>query len=275
MRFSLILATLNRVQENERLFQSLAAQTHKNFQVIVADQNPDGRLSELINLYGQKFQIVHLKLTKKGLSSARNVGRLHIQGDLVAFPDDDSVYPPEILANVAKFFETEPTWDGVIARIYDLNTDQNAFEFCGGDDESQGVDYTKAYTVGISHAMFFRTPVVKQIAFDEMMGVGAGTPWGAAEDVDYLFQCLNAGYKFYYNAKLQVRHPSPLKKHNFREQIRREYSYGLGNGYLLGKHQLPQSLIQSALFSGYEHTLLEITKGNFRRASYFLMWGLG
>nr|AEH57199.1 putative glycosyl transferase [Prochloron didemni P1-Palau] len=275
MRFSLIVATLNRVQETERLFRSLAAQSYKNFEVIIVDQNPDNRLESLVSSYQQTFPILHLKQAQKGLSRARNKGRFHIKGDLVAFPDDDSVYPPEVLGNVADFLKTNSTWDGVIARIYDLDTDQNAFEFCGGDDESQAVDYTKAYTVGITHAMFFRAPVVQQIAFDESMGPGAGTPWGAAEDADYLFKCLDAGYQFYYNSQLYVRHPSPSKKHNFWERIQREYSYGLGNGHLLGKHDLPSSLIQSALSSGYQHTLLEITKGNFRRAAYFLMWGLG
>ncbi|MEH1790991.1 MAG: glycosyltransferase family 2 protein [Nostoc sp.] len=275
MRFSLIVPTVNRVNELGRLFQSLSTQHHDDFEVILVDQNLDNRLEKLVTDYSQQFPILHLKQTQRGLSRARNLGRSHTKGDIIAFPDDDSVYPPTVLSQVDHFLEHDQAWDGVIARIFDLNHDQNAFEFCGGDDQSGTVDYWKGYTVGISHAMFFRASVVRELAFDEAMGVGSGTLWGAGEDVDYLFQCLDAGYRFYYDSKLNVRHPSPLKKNNFRQQIQREYSYGLGNGYLLGKHILPKPLVQSATSSGYQHTILEISKGDLRRAGYFLMWGIG
>lgn len=275
MRFSLIVPTINRVNELERLFQSLTTQHHNDFEVIVVDQNLDNRLEKLVTSYSQKFSILHLKQTKRGLSRARNLGKLHLKGNIIAFPDDDSVYPPTVLSQVADFFKNEAAWDGVIARIFDLNDDKNAFEFCGGDDYSGVVDYWKGYTVGISHAMFFRASVVKYLDFDEDMGVGSQTPWGAGEDVDYLFQCLDAGYRFYYDSQLKVRHPTPLKKNNFRQQIQREYSYGLGNGYLLGKHNLPEPLIYSATRSSYQHTILEVIKGNLKRAAYFFAYGLG
>jgi len=275
MRFSLIVPTVNRVNELERLFQSLATQHYDEFEVILVDQNLDDRLEELVTSYSQKFPILHLKQMKRGLSRARNLGRSHLKGEIIAFPDDDSVYPPTVLSQVAYFFENDRTWDGVIARIFDLDEDKNAFEFCGGDNESGSVDYWKGYTVGISHAMFFRAFVVKNLDFDEAMGVGSGTPWRAGEDVDYLFQCLNAGYRFYYDSKLKVRHPSPLRKNSFYQQIRREYSYGLGNGYLLGKHDLSERLIHSATSSSYQHTILEVTKGNLKRAAYFFAYGLG
>ncbi|MDF5722461.1 MAG: glycosyltransferase family A protein [Rhizonema sp. PD37] len=275
MRFSLIVPTVYRVNELKRLFQSLAIQHHNDFEVILVDQNLDDRLVGVVNSYTQQLSILHLRSDKRGLSRARNLGKLQMKGDIIAFPDDDSVYPPTVLSQVAHFFENENGWDGLIARIFDLNDDKNAFEFCGGDDYSGMVDYWKGYTVGISHAMFFRSSVVKYLHFDEDMGVGSQTPWGAGEDVDYLFQCLDAGYRFYYDSKLNVRHPSPLKKNNFRQQIQREYSYGLGNGYLLGKHNLPEPLIHSATRSSYQHTILEITKGNLKRAAYFFAYGLG
>ncbi|MFM7449094.1 MAG: glycosyltransferase family 2 protein [Leptolyngbyaceae cyanobacterium] len=275
MQFSLIFPTVNRVTELERLFQSLAIQQYRHFEVILVDQNLDDRLAGLVSTYGQQFPILHLKQAQRGASRARNVGRSQITGDLVGFPDDDSVYPPTVLSQVAHFLEQDQTWDGVIARIFDLTDDKNAFEFCGGDDESGVVDYWKGYTVGICHAMFLRASVVAAIAFDEAMGVGSGMPWGAGEDVDYLFQCLHTGYRFYYDSTLKVRHPSPLKKNRFYQQVQREYTYGLGNGYLLGKHDLPEVLIHSATRSSYEHTFLEVTKGHLKRALYFLAFGLG
>ena len=89
------------------------------------------------------------------------------------------------------------------------------------------------------------------------------------------YQCLDAGYRFYYDSKLKVRHPSPLKKNNFCQQIQREYFYGLSNGYLLSKRILPKPLVWYITSSGYQYTILEISKGDLRCAAQFLIWGIG
>ena len=275
MHISLILGTLNRVKEIGCFFRSLKAQIHTDFDVILVDQNPDTRLVELVTTYRQHFPILHLRQREKGLSRARNVGRQHVSGQIVAFPDDDSVYPPNTLAHVAHFMANEPTQDCVVARIFALDKDVNAYGESGGDDHSSAVNYWKGYMVGISHAMFFRAHVIQALDFDDKMGVGSGTPWGANEDTDYMFRCLNAGYNVYYDATLIVRHPTPAAIANYRQRIRREFSYGLGNGYVIGKHTLPAPLAHSATRWAYHLTVAEARRGNWRSASAFLMSGIG
>ncbi|MEG4960649.1 MULTISPECIES: glycosyltransferase family 2 protein [unclassified Microcoleus] len=274
MKFSLIVPTINRVHETKRLFQSLVAQDYDNLEVIIVDQNPDDRLVKLVDSYRQHFPILHVRESKRGQSRARNIGFSQVKGDIVAFPDDDCLYPDGLLTLTAQFFDNNPQLDGVIGRVYDLEEDQNAFAPCG-DDRSQEVDYAKGYKICVSCAMFFRAPVVEKIRFDERLGPGADTPWGCGDETDYLFQCLNAGYQFYYDANLIVRHPNPLKKNNFRQQIQREYGYGLGKGYFLATHTLPQSLLKFEQSVSYADALSEISKGHLRRASYFLVNGIG
>lgn len=274
MKFSLIMSTINRVREPERLFQSLVAQDYNNFEVIVVDSNPDDRLVKLVAFYSQRFPILHLRDSKCGLSHARNIGLPKVQGDIVAFPDDDCLYPNGLLTRIAQFFNSNPQWAGVIGRVYDLEGEQNAFEPCG-DDRSQEVDYAKGYKNSVSCAMFFRAPVAEKFRFDERLGAGAGTPWDGGEETDYLFQCLDAGYRFYYDATLIVRHPNPYKKNNFRQQVQREYTHGVGKGYFLATHNLSQSLIKFERIAPYSDALSEIPKGNLRRAFYFLVNGIG
>lgn len=274
MKFSLVLPTLNRVIEVERLFQSLLAQDYEDFEVIVVDQNPDDRLVELIASFSQHFPILHLRESKRGLSHARNIGFLHIQGDIVAFPDDDCLYPDNLLTKVAHFFQNNLQWDGVIGRVYDLDEDKSAFEFCD-DDQSQEVDYIKSYYVAVSCGIFLRTHVAKKIAFDETIGLGNPSPRSCGEETDYVFHCLDEGYRFYYDTTLIVRHPNPTKKSNFREQVRREYTYGLGKGYFLATYNLPQSWLRSEYNAPYKSSLSEVFKGNFHRAAYLLVHGIG
>ena len=274
MKFSLIVPTIYRVQETERLFQSLIAQDYENFEVIVVDQNPDERLSNLIDHYGHQFPIVHLRESVPGQSRARNIGFSHVSGDIVAFPDDDCVYPDGLLTQISQFFRHYPQWDGVVGRVYDLDEDTNAFEGCG-DAQSQALDYPKAYKVCVSCAIFFRKTVAQEVSFNETLGPGAGTPWGCGDETDFIFKCLDKGYRFYYDASLRVRHPNPQQQNPFLNQVRREYGYGMGKGYFLATHSLPASLSRTERYIPFQMAQSEIQKGRWHRASYFFVNGIG
>src|SRR5439155_2210314 len=50
----------------------------------------------------------------RGLSRARNEALSHLQADVVAFPDDDCVYPDDLLERVAA--RLAPGLDGVTGR---------------------------------------------------------------------------------------------------------------------------------------------------------------
>jgi glycosyltransferase involved in cell wall biosynthesis len=85
MPFSLIVSTINRINELERRFKSLTTQDDDNFEVVVVDQNLDDRLEGIVTSYNQQFPILHLKQTQRGLSRARNLGRSHVKGDVIEF----------------------------------------------------------------------------------------------------------------------------------------------------------------------------------------------
>lgn len=265
MQFSLILATKNRVTEVERFLRSLTTQSYTDFEVIIVDQNRDDRLVELIEFYSHKFPILHLKQLEPGLSRARNRGRSHIKGDLVAFPDDDCLYPPDLLAQVVHYFRNSQA-EGVIARAFDIDEDKNAFLYCG-DDNSGVVDLERAFRLGITFLMFFHAHIVKEIAFDENIGPGSGTPWGCGEDMDYLFRCIRAVYNIYYNAKLIVRHPNPYKIYNFRQLVWREYSYGRGNGYLMGNN-FSSSFVTAEILPNFPYVITYLFQGRFDYSAY-------
>ena len=75
IHFSLIVATVNRVQETERLLASLSHQNYNGtFDVIIVDQNPDDRLNAMVERYQQYFPITHLRQDQALLARARNQG---------------------------------------------------------------------------------------------------------------------------------------------------------------------------------------------------------
>ena len=87
--FDLILATVDRVEELERLFDSLERQTHTAFRLIVVDQNEDDRVAEALARSRVRGRAPALRA--RALAGPQR-GAPAREADVVAFPDDDCVY---------------------------------------------------------------------------------------------------------------------------------------------------------------------------------------
>src|SRR5258706_3480193 len=103
MRFSLILATINRTAELEIFLNSLKLQTFRDFELIVVDQNSDYRLAPILENYAGVFPINNLR-SEKGLSRARNKAIMAAGGAILSFPHDDCWYSPNLLGEINCFF---------------------------------------------------------------------------------------------------------------------------------------------------------------------------
>ena len=55
MRFSLVMATLNRRDEVAGFINSLLAQTYADFELLIIDQNQDNRVYDLYEQYKKKL----------------------------------------------------------------------------------------------------------------------------------------------------------------------------------------------------------------------------
>ena len=104
---SLLVCTKGRSAQLERLFDSLLLQTHRDFEVVLVDQNEPGTLEPIVGRYRDRLVIDHAR-SAPGLSRARNVGLARCRGDLVAFPDDDCWYPPGLVAELVRMFAEHP-----------------------------------------------------------------------------------------------------------------------------------------------------------------------
>jgi Predicted glycosyltransferases len=236
MKVSLIVATVGRIAELERLFESLREQTYRDFEVIVVDQNPDDRLKELIQQFGSDMTIRWVKSTR-GLSRARNVGLKYATGDVVAFPDDDCWYHNHTLRCVVNEFEDVAECDGVLGASVDETGRRTMIK---GAKKPTWISAKSALWTAVSYAMFFRRDAVDRVGgFDEALGVGAGTLWGAGEETDFVIRLIKSGMRIWYNPGITVVHPQSI------ETPQRTTSYGMGNGRVLALH------FSSLFFWGY------------------------
>ena len=265
-RFSLVLATLNRTVELERFVLSLNRQEQASVQLIVIDQNPDDRLVPILAKLTSSIDLLHLR-SAPGLSKARNVGLKHVDGNVVAFPDDDCWYPDGVLAYVQSRLESSSDIDGITGR----STDGAGEASAGNFDKSAGpVDLKTVWGRGISFAIFVRRTLAERIGdFDESLGVGAGTRFGSGEETDYLIRGLKLGARLWYDPELIVYHPNPVANYDVKARAR-GYSYGVGMGRVLSKHGYPASFLARSVIRPFAGFALSVATFRFSKAAYHL-----
>jgi glycosyltransferase involved in cell wall biosynthesis len=145
-----------------------------------------------------------------GLSRARNAALSALTADVIAFPDDDCVYPPDLLARVAARLEH---LDGVTGREPWWTT--------GAATLTRDNLWNRA----ISFTIFLRRHVVERVgSFDEALGL----PTSSGEEIDYLIRAIDTGARIEYDPSIVVDHPRKSDDVAARD--------GRSVGYLLRKH---------------------------------------
>ena len=256
-----MLATLGRVTELERFLTSLEAQAYERLRLLVVDQNPDDRLDEVVARHGE-LDLVHLR-SGPGLSRARNRALAELARDLVAFPDDDCVYPPELLERVARRFAEEPSLDGLTGRAVDRD---GRSEATWKRDAARLTD-TNLWNRAISYTIFLQREVVARVGpFDEQLGLGSGNLWSSGEEIDYLVRAIRAGARIEYDPSLTVIHEQPLLSPS--ELQARGYRNGASLGYVLREHRHPKGEVARRLVRPIAGVLLSFVRLDFAQARF-------
>jgi glycosyltransferase involved in cell wall biosynthesis len=266
---SLILATVGRTRDLHRLFDSLAAQTFDDFEVIVVDQNADERLFSLVERARNLGIIVkHLKHDPPNLAAARNAGIEAASAKWLGFPDDDCWYDPALLECVAGRFNGKDAPAGVIVRWVE-----------------QGEPPVVAPSLTWERSCAFRDVPVSSITlflerklcdtiggFDARFGIGQW--FGAAEEHDLVLRALRTGAMLAYEPTAEVHHavdpPRPAADPNARLAARRR---ARGTGALYAKHGLPAWVILRGLVAPVLRPMLKGTFGSDLAHGYAITRG--
>ncbi|MCW5798249.1 MAG: glycosyltransferase family 2 protein [Nitrospira sp.] len=265
MKVSLIVATVGRDIELQRLLISLTAQTYTDFELIVVDQNTDDRAWNVIAPFFDRMAITHLT-SPRGVSRARNVGIHKVTGDIVGFPDDDCWYPPMLLELLVARFHTAGNYDGVTGRI--VNETNSVSGDARFDRRSGRITLSNLWRRACAATIFLSKETIEAIGgFDEELGPGARTPWGGAEDIDYPARAIKAGRKIFYDSKICVFHPD-LSITAQADELRRAYSYGAGIGRVWKRQKFPMWIIGYYLLRPLVGACISLVMGRWMRARY-------
>ena len=265
MRFSLVVSTIGRADDLRALFASLAAQSFRDFEVIVVDQSGADRLSGPLREFGSVLTLRHLPMKERGVSRGRNCGMRETAGDIVTFPDDDCMYRPDVLERVAAFFDARRDIDALSVRCDAPSGVQKVARFDAAPGTVSRKNLLNCY---IEFAFFARRGQLDGLSFDETLGVGAGTPWGADEGPDLVLRMLRRGCRIWYCPEISVLHPSPLESIDERT-LRRSYTYGCGRGRLYRLHRFPLHAVVYSLVRSLGGCVLNLAQLRSAWARYY------
>jgi GT2 family glycosyltransferase len=261
--FDLVVATVDRIAELERLLASVQAQTHRAVRVLLVDQNEDDRLEPVLQEQ-RSFNLVRLH-AQRGLSRARNAALEDISADLVAFPDDDCVFASDLLERVARRFAGDRALDGLTGRAVD-DTGRSSQSWA---QDPAPLTRENLWNRVISFTIFLRAPLVARVGrFDEQLGLGATAPWASGEEIDYLVRALDAGARIEYDPALVVTHPDT--------RVSPTTLTSLGNrdgasvGYILRKHRYPKRTVGRMLIRPIGGALVALARRDRTEARFHL-----
>jgi len=250
--FSLILATVGRTRELDRLFNSFAAQTFHNFEVIVVDQNEDDRLVPHVERACSLGIVVrHVRHHPPNLAAARNAGIALATGEWLGFPDDDCWYNADVLERIARRFRAAEAPSGVIVHWEEQGPPPFAAPMLSWERSRAFRDVPVA-----SITLFFQRHMFNQIGgFDSRLGIGQW--FGAAEETDFVLRALRHGARIAYEPDAKVHHHVNGKQTaadaQAREAVRKR---ARGTGALYAKHGLPLWVVLRGLAAPVVRPLL-------------------
>jgi glycosyltransferase involved in cell wall biosynthesis len=249
MTFDLVVATIDRVDELDRLLDSLERQTHRDFRILLVDQNEGDVLSAVIRAH-PTLEVERLR-APGGLSHARNAALPHLRGDLVAFPDDDCTFPSDLLERVAARFATDRSLDGLTGRA----TDSPSWK-----RDATTLTRDNLWNRAISFTIFLRRELVERVGrFDEALGL----PTSSGEEIDYLIRALDLHARMEYDPTVVVAHPAKVR--DPRTVGGRD---GASIGYILRKHRYPIWMVARMLVRPAGGALLALLRNDRPRARF-------
>jgi GT2 family glycosyltransferase len=258
--FDLVVGTVGRVDELNRLLDSLERQTYRSFRVLVVDQNDDGRAEPVLS--GRSIELVRLTSTP-GLARARNAALGLVVADVLAFPDDDCRYPPSLLTDVAKRLGADAELDGLSLPTEDADGRRDA----GWAGEPTLLTTRNLWNLVASAGLFLRRPLLERVGrFDEQLGIGGPGPWRSSEETDYVIRALREGARIAYDPSLAVEHP--LTVASGQALVARGRSEGASVGYLLRKHRYPPRTLGRMAVRPVGGVILSLARRDVDRARF-------
>ena len=229
MRTSLIISTYEKPAYLDLVLASVAWQTEKPWEVIIADDGSNVETTSVISRWRNRaiFKLIHVFQPDDGfrLSRSRNLSSVKASGDLLIFIDGDCLIPKDFLAEIKSLYRSRVLIFGSRKLITKAETNDFLSGRLGQDDIERffsGRKFIKL-NLGVFRWWPFRSwknvrGFMMVAGRQDVMALGgfdeSFDSWGL-EDSDFAVRASRFGLKFldsrYKTSLLHLHHPEPNK----------------------------------------------------------------
>lgn len=220
-KYSVIVPVYNRIDEVDDLLKSLAAQTARNFEVIIVEDGSTLPCRETVQRYASGLDVKYYFKPNEGRSIARNYGMERATGSYFIFFDSDCVIPHDYFEKLNDMHRAVPLncFGGPDAADASFTTTQKAINhamtsFLTTGGIRGGKVTLEKFTPRTFNMGFSRAVYEKVGGFREMF----------SEDIDMSTRIRLAGFSIGLYPDLPVYHK---RRVDFRKFARQVYVFGM------------------------------------------------
>ncbi len=221
--FTVFTPAYNRAYTLHRVYESLVAQTFRDFEWLIVDDGSKDNTKELVEGWQQiaQFPIRYIYQQNGGKNSASNLGAQMAKGELFLTLDSDDRCMPNALERLYYHWENIPIdrrdlFSAVTGLCQDVEGNTIGDRFPQDEMDAHPLDIFYRYGVRGEKWGFQRTDVMKEFPFPVMAGqhIDDGTLWTQIA-VKYQTRFVNEIFRTYYLDNIgndQLIHQDPRKR---------------------------------------------------------------
>ncbi len=192
---SVVICTSDRGEQVVNAVESILANDHPAFELIVIDQSRDTATGCALQRFAQDRRFRYIPVRFNGWARGHNLGLRMARSPIVAITDDDCVVPPDWLHTIEQELQAEPQVMVLYCNVLPAPHDPDAGFVPEFQCSQRLVVHTlqdKWYLRGIGAGMAVRRDQALAIGgFDEALGPGAR--FKSAADVDIAIRAILFG----------------------------------------------------------------------------------
>jgi GT2 family glycosyltransferase len=202
-------------------------------ELLIVDQSVEPHPA-LVDFSSPRCAFRYLQSATVGLSRGRNVAIAAASRPVIVFTDDDVLVPPEWFGTIVRSLEAAGPRSVVTGRVLATGAEVEggfAPSLHPGTDRIVYSGRVYEDPLATFNVAFPRSAHAEVGGFD--IRLGPGTPYPAAEDNDFGFRLLEAGFKIVFDPEAVVYHRA---WRDDRSYVALRHGYGRGQGAFYAKH---------------------------------------
>ena len=244
MFFSIIVPAYNAAESIKRCINSIKKQSFREFEMIVVNDGSSDATEEVLREEESLLflKVIHTK--NNGVSSARNTGLSHAEGDYVIFLDSDDEMTEDSLSVYYNILKERPSLDIVIGDFWKKYPSKeklcHIYKDCSETAVySEGKKEFNPYisrTMGTVWGKCYRRVLFEGCTFDKELSLCEDAELNCrifpkAKEIAYIPKPV---YRYYYGDSSTIRKydPNQIKKYEMALEILLKYRNGVLTGFV-------------------------------------------